>query len=306
MIDVKNLPHLSGDDVERLLKEQGFAIGVMHPDEYHETKKRFPISLSKSSITKAIDSLYRYRHAAPVETSKAMAFGSLVDTMLLTPELFDAQYVRVDKKPDGRTKEGKALLAEIKAQGKQPFCEAEARTELMAVKHAQELLDHEIGDEYTPQVAMWVMTPASGSYGVEMVISGMVDMLPHNPEEEGIWDLKTTSVKVGNMALLCKHMSDFYYGIQAAMYIDLFRECGGECKEQFSFLFVESSLPCCTRVVTMVAEDIDRYRSVYLGLLAEIAEAHRLDSWGSHIHEPEVYTAPRWEEADLERKGFQL
>ncbi len=308
MIDVKNLPHLSGDDVARLLDEQGYAIGVMNPDEYHETKKRFPISLSKSNLCKAIDSTLKYHLTKddPLEESKAIKFGQTVDCLLLTPELFDGQYMRVPEKISLATKPGKALKAEAEAQGKKIFWESDSEVELMAAKNAGELLASELDDAYTAQVAMWVKTPADGEYGVEMVISGMIDILPHEPHLYGVWDLKTTSKDLNNLPMLYKHMSELHYGVQAAMYIDMLRECGVEVAEIFSFLFVGSSKPCHTRLVQMIAHDIERYRTLYLSLLSDVAKCYLSGEWGYHVLPSSDYEAPRWEDADLAQKGFEL
>ncbi len=296
---ITSLPMKAREDVLADLKAQGFCIGLMNPEEYHATKKLLPLAVSKSKLTNAIDGIYRYKHAADVEASKVMKSGSLVDCLVLTPELFEAQYMRFPKRVSLATKEGKAIKANAAEAGKE-ICWDDAE-EMVAAANAKATLERELGAAYLTQVAMWVNLPIDG---VNVVVSGMIDMLPHDPMAYGIYDLKTTSTQVDIDSKLFKHMSEYHYGIQAAMYIDLLRECGYECADYFSFLFVERKLPCCTRVVRMLPEDIERYRRIYLTLLEEVARATESGEWGSFELAPVDFVAPRWEESDFERKGF--
>ena len=59
---------------------------------------------------------FRYEMEHPSEPTPALVFGAAVHCAILTPELFDEQYVTV--KLDGRTKEGKAERQAILEAGK--------------------------------------------------------------------------------------------------------------------------------------------------------------------------------------------
>lgn len=146
------------------------------------------------------------------------------------------------------------------------------------------------GHNYTTQVGMWVyLTELAGhELACPVVITGMLDICP---AQDTLWDLKTTSVDVGNAQKLMYTMEDYHYGMQAALYVDLWRLCSGEEEERsFNFLFVGTVEPLMSRSVFMTSEAMELYRIEYAQAVADYCIAWKLDEWGSPQQEDIFFT----------------
>ena len=294
---------ISFEKVAELLRTQGFAIGAVNPKEYHAWKPKLaevlgcPVT-SKSDLGDFAESPLRYKYNKDrgiKKSSDALRLGSLVDCLLLTPELFTQEYL-CEPKRVAITKDGKPHAKGWQdPKQKEEWEAAEAKGIIMlspeelakgkelACRAAEHLAERGLvlGKTYQSQVAMWVRLEAVGGVPLAcpVVVTGMMDILPL--ESDGIEDLKTTSVPVENEVKLMYTLEDFHYGVQAALYTDMFNLCTGEARDVFTFLFVGTGAPpAMSREVVMQSEALEFYRAMYERWLVAFAAAHAYDDWG--------------------------
>ena len=92
--------------------------------EYHSNS-----AISRSSLFHMSRSPAHFKHSMENKETEtdALRFGTMFHTFVLEPELFEKNYVLVDK-IDRRTKEGKALFEQIVESGKQAVTAVEFET----------------------------------------------------------------------------------------------------------------------------------------------------------------------------------
>lgn len=298
-----DFPMLRTDDVLRLLETDGYAIGQVDPTEYHAmkgvlSKKTGLHVVSKSSLAEFRDSPYKYHYNVEngvKKESSGFFMGSLVDTLLLTPELYETQYrvVAVDL----RTKEGKAAKAETEAAGQTIIKPDElAQGKATAAKMEEVLREYGLvrGETFLSQVGMWVRLEEVGGVRLDapLILTGMLDICPLAGDT--LWDAKTTSKAARDEQQLFYACADYHYGTQGVIYSDLFAMCTGE-ERTFKFLFGETQMPPEARVVSMSESTLDFYRSRYEQALIRLAHCVATDDWGNGVHEEVEFTPQRKE-----------
>ena len=304
---------ISYADVLVRLQTDGYAIGAVNPKEYHQWKDQLAEALdvpvtSKSDLSDfaACPLRYRYNKENGVKKcSDALRLGSLVDCLVLTPELFSAEYL-CEPKRVAITKDGKPHAKgwqDPKQKEEWEAAEAKgitvltpeelAKAKVIAGRASEHLAERGLllGQTFQSQVAMWVCLRSVGGVPLAcpVVVTGMMDILPLGGSS--IWDLKTTSMPVENEAKLMYTLEDFHYGVQAALYTDMFNLCTGEQRDEFSFLFAATGeLPVMSREVTMQVEALEFYRAMYERWLVAFALAHATGDWGLHTLPRRFYT----------------
>lgn len=294
---------ISLKDVVAALRADGCCIGtVKEPEVYHAWKAELAAEfgcpvVSKSTLADFAAGAYRHhwnaRHGVKKESS-GLAFGSAVDCRVLTPENWDDLYSV--EEIDRRTKAGKERAAELEAKGVQVLKPAEFEVIEAAAKRANNHLEAECV-RFTAQVGMWVYLEELDGEPLPcpVIVTGMIDILPDEdcPRGDEILDLKTTSADVQDVQALFYAVEDFRYGIQAAIYLDLYNLCEPEDnpRDSFGFLFVNNALPAMSRMVMLDAVCIEAHRAEYKALLRQYCAAHASGDWGSPMMD-EVYYIP--------------
>ena len=294
-------------------KRTGRAMGYVTPAAYHAAKGLLQNCVSKSTLTEFAKNPYRFKWAKDngiQKTSTGFRFGSLVDALVLTPEMFDSLYrveaVKVATKKDGtpyangqQDKDQKAEWAELEAQGitviapeeydKAAFCADEVTRELAR----QGLI---LGETYDSQVGFMFHLEIPIADGVLVPINymGMIDILPRDIERP-IKDQKTTALNVDDTYAIDRSIRSFSYGIQAASYSDMLAQITGHQRD-FSFFFVESAPPHCMADVTMRRDALDMYRKKYWKMLVLYAECCHTGVWPGKIQDARDYLPTPYEE----------
>ena len=314
------------EDVVKRLETDGFAIGAVNPKEYHSWKpllaERLGVPVtSKSDLADFAACPLRWKYNKEQGLSKssaALRMGSMVDCLTLTPELFDQEYalawqasepLMVQLKKDGTPYKDGRQDAEQKAAWDAARAEHEESCAALQVEIVSEAelekakgiagraTEHlaerglMLGETFQSQVAMWVCLRSVGGVPLAcpVVVTGMMDILPL--EGGSIWDLKTTSMPVENEQKLMYTLEDFHYGVQAALYTDMFNLCTGEERDEFSFLFVGTGeLPVLSREVTLQSEALDFYRAMYERWLVAFALACATQDFGVPTQERVFYS----------------
>ena len=306
---------LKFEDVLQALRSEGKCSGQVKPDEYHAMKPQLEEALgvpviSKSTLSEFSRGSYRFKWNLDNnirQTSAALALGSLVDTLTLTPELFPQLYSveepRVQLKKDGTPysdgRQDPAQKEEWQAKAEMGIsvispADQQKGADIAAVATAT-MISHglAVGETCETQVGMWVFIDNlhGEPLACPMVVTGMLDLLPTR-NSELLWDLKTTSEDICDAGRISRNAETFHYGMQAALYSDLWRICSGEeHAREFGFLFVGTKEPYMARALFMGADVLELYREEYSQLMSEYAIASKLNYWGEAEQEP-IHFAP--------------
>ena len=324
------------EDVVAVIREKGCCAGKVDPTEYHSWKERLaeefgcPV-VSKSALHDFAENAYRYHynltHGVRKE-SVGFRMGSMVDTAVLTPHLWDSLYVKPwepsepkepKRKKDGTPYANGAQDPAQKERWEQEEAEFTARCEREGItilkedelervqeiaEQATEHLDAcglSLGETYQSQIGLFVYVDEldGAELPVPLLVTGMIDICPNEDSKEGaaIWDLKTTSKDPSAKDGLFYAIEDYRYGIQAALYIDMFNTCTGQDRESFAFLFVGTVAPAMSCVVRLTAGDIDVFRMDYKAILFRYSTACAEDYWGEPTL-PDVFYVPSRREAE--------
>ena len=225
---------------------------------YHMGKSYYQISatpkdldapVSKSLLWFFYQSPYRFLHTPKQQkSSAAMALGSLTHCALLTPELMDSEYI-VSPYADYRTKEARDWRAANLESGKAIISQDDwdKANDISDVIRAC----NEFPRVYSPEVAVF-----GEIEGVK--VKGMIDIVPEIGSS--LYDLKTIN-KIESLHDLQRKIIDYGYHWQAALYLDLWNAASGESRDEFVFIFVETSAPYETAFVRLSPEFIELGRN---------------------------------------------
>lgn len=283
------------------LTAKGVCIGQVKPKHYHAWKKELEEELncpvvSKSTLAAFSANPYRFNWERENEVEKvtpAMSLGSLVDTIALTPDLFDELY-KVEEKRVALKKDGTPYANGMQDPDQKIAwqCLAEAGIQVISTEQCDEasriadvvtekLASHgwHIGDNCHTQVAIWARLTRVDDIALAtpVILCGMLDI---TDLRSTIIDLKTTSVDVANFTKLTYLMEDFRYGMQAAIYRDLLAMAAVGSDILFDFLFVGTAEPHQVRTIRMTEEALMLYAREYKHALLKYAACWRLEEWG--------------------------
>ena len=198
--------------------------------------------LNKSSIEQILRCPLEYKLGLETQTeaTPAMAFGTLVHSMILEPETVDKLY-HVMNQP-ATTKAGKAERVKALEEGKtivnaSDFTKAKAMQARVQAHPAASWL---LGLPGHSEVSMfWEMQTEDGRI---RQCKARADRIAKVGEGEVIIDLKTTSGPV-SPAELEKTVARFGYHRQAAWYSDGYERIAGKAPVGFYFIFVSTATP---------------------------------------------------------------
>ena len=198
--------------------------------------------LNKSSIEQILRCPLEYKLGleTPTEATPAMAFGTLVHSMILEPETVDKLY-HVMNQP-ATTKAGKAERVKALEEGKtivnaSDFTKAKAMQARVQAHPAASWL---LGLPGHSEVSMfWEMQTEDGRI---RQCKARADRIAQIGDGEVIIDLKTTSGAV-SPAELEKTVARFGYHRQAAWYSDGYERIAGKAPLGFYFIFVSTAAP---------------------------------------------------------------
>ncbi len=197
----------------------------------------FAIPAVSSSMMKAFQRCpHAWRSGLEFTASPSMAFGSMIDCRLLTPDRFDDRFT-VSPFPDFRKKEAKEWRDIKLAEGIEiikPADLIEADKVVEAVKECPRAFEQIASSE--KQVAI-VWDHTDERTGIKVPCKGLIDMV----SADGLIDLKTT--KSADPFSWRNTVRNFRYDLQAAFYLDGFN-ASQECQaERFRHIVIESSRP---------------------------------------------------------------
>lgn len=258
----------------------GVYTGMPAPD-YHAID-----ALSASGAKHLLRSPAHYlaQKEKPMEPTASMRLGTAVHTMILEPEKADIEIARAPK-VDKRTKVGKETieLFEREHQGKlildaDVFDKAAAIAEAVA-KHpvARDLLK----DGQAETSMLWKA----------------YDGLPCKARfdyyrGDGIVDVKTT--QDASPEAFARSIASFKYHMQAAHYLQGYREVTGWDAEHFTFIAVESEAPYAIGIYTLDEASLMSGRILMQKAALAWRRAQEPAAWQGYSPNPMTISVPSW------------
>ncbi|MGK3130745.1 PD-(D/E)XK nuclease-like domain-containing protein [Pantoea sp. C8B4] len=232
--------------------------------------------------------IYKWRKDAPVDTEKtaALEMGSALHCILLEPDEFDRRYV-VAPSFNRRTNKGKEeeqeFLDDSSRMGMTVLDAEQGRKLLLmrdsALAHhaAKFLLQHNGFCE-------------SSIYWRDNETDELCRIRPDKylSDRPVIIDVK----KVADMSRFSRHIEEFRYHVQAAMYCEGFNNCFGEYP-QFVFIAISESIDCGrypVRVFELDDEDMHSGKNLFRQNLNTYHHCRLNDYWGGI----ETIQRPAW------------
>jgi exodeoxyribonuclease VIII len=227
---------------------------------------------------------YRAPDREPNEPTPAMKLGTAWHTAVFEPARFAEEYIEIPEGLDKRTKEGKALWADIEASGRQPITAADlARLESMAEAARSHPAAQVIFDQAGMAEAsmFWV----DASTGLHCKIRPDFAVEPCAMFRNGlVVDGKTcedaSPPEFGRQAW------NLEYGLQAAWYVDGYQQVFGTRRPPgFVWLVQEKDAPFATAVYSAGDDLLEFGRRRYRKLLDVLARCESSGLWpGYPIH----------------------
>jgi exodeoxyribonuclease VIII len=225
---------------------------------------------------------YKYykQHLNEKLPTPSMVLGTAVHCAVLEPDTFKDRYA-VAPQCDKRTKEGKAIWAELEAHNKIIL----SASDYEAVEGmSQSVLSHETASK--------LLEKGDPEVSIFTDIEGIPAKARLDWYRNGIiLDLKTT--QAADPDSFSKSCANFGYALQCALYLDLCAAIGLEA-HTFIFIVVESSAPFLCTAYELDDLSIEWGRDHYKSALNKFRECMALDDWPGFPQEITTISLPSW------------
>ena len=296
-----------------------------NPIEYHHSKSDIERGapdwpMSPSTLKEFAACPQRWKRGYEPPSSDAKDWGSLLDTLVLTPEQFDARYrVRPETFPDakgvpstsGNTTACKEWVKACEADG----LEIVKRDDLEDVRKAVARLN---GDDILNRFLaasdrqVWVIGEwKDAKTGLVIPCQCLVDLLPRTGTEfEGCTgDLKST--RSAAPFVFQRFSSQRGYHVQAAFDLDMLAAAGC-ARETWAFVLSENFPPYEPGRMILSQEKLAIGRMLYMAWLGLYAQCLTTGKWPGYQDVPgtldgwSLDNAMPWDEAEAQRAMGQL
>jgi len=251
--------------------------------------------MSRSELLQVVACPHRWVAGWKKKETDAMEYGSLLDTLILTPGQFESRYaVCPETYPD--TKTGKPKPWNRNAT----FCdEWEAKQgdkTCIKVKELEEaqaavkvFSDHPILSGYLAGSQRQVM--CIGEYeaanGLMIPVKCLIDIVPVGDYSDGLGDLKTaTDASPKKWATT---VWNYGYHVQAALELDIYNTATNEIRNEFRHVIQESEFPYEPGIRLMSAEFVAKGREHYMKALDFYAECVAKNEWPGYDREDQGF-----------------
>lgn len=236
--------------------------------------------------------LYRWRQDHPREDTPALALGRAVHCAILEPDLYDSRYLVRPEGLDGRTREGKAWLADAGASGREVLTAeqgevvAACAASVLGHRHAAYLLAGTRREE----TVTWT---APGGVAAK----GRLDAC----SADRLIDLKTTR-EIGRFE---RSAADLLYHGQLAWYRDGAVAAGAVSADAAVYIVaVETSEPYDCGVWLVPGVVLEAGRELYSRLLGIWVECRAAGIWPGRYPGIETYELPPWAAGSVGEGGW--
>jgi hypothetical protein len=223
---------------------------------------------------------YNLEHPEERKPTPQMQLGTAVHCAVLEPKTFQDRYT-VAPQCDKRTKEGKAIWAELEASKK-----------LILSASDYELVEGMSKSVLTHETASKLLAAGDPEVTVFTDIEGIPAKARLDWYRNGIiLDLKTT--QAADPDSFSKSCANFSYALQSSWYMDCCQSIGLEC-HTLIFLVVESSAPFLCTAYELDDRSIEWGRDHYKKALNRYRECIALDEWPGYDASIQTISLPQW------------
>jgi exodeoxyribonuclease VIII len=235
----------------------------------------------------------------PHEPTPAMAFGTAWHAAFFEPAKFEAEFVTVPEGLDRRTKEGKALWAELTASGRTPLSHGDSELigAMVGAAKAHPIVRTLLGCGGLAEPSIFGTHPATGApvrVRPDLLIPPCA-LFPHGCVVDG----KTTTDAGAEQ--FARTIWQLDYGLQAALYVDSVQRLYGTAEPPpFLWIAVEKDAPHGVAVyaagddlLAHCAADLER-------LLAEFATCSRTSVWPGYPTTVAPIAMPAWAQKQMQ------
>jgi hypothetical protein len=228
--------------------------------------------------------------------TEALRYGKAMHALLFEMSEFEARFVILPDEFNGRTSEGKDLVASIKERGQLPLKGEEYR-KLLAMRDV--VLRDEIAAAsfsnglFEPTLA-W-KDPETGIW-----LRSRLDFLP----EQRTWipDYKTSTSSDPGPNGFGKSCAGYGYYIQAAVYLEGIERVFGERPKGFYFVVQEKEPPYVVSAIPLSTWQLDMGWREMRRAIERWADCLERDHWPGYVEEPTEARFPAYAEIELQRR----
>jgi len=260
------------------------------------------IDAVSNSLLKKVDQSPAHSQIPTTQTPD-MLRGSLIDTAIIEPELFDAQYV-VSPTTDKRKKEYKTFVKQLEDEGNKKIIIGQDDYDL-ALNCAQRIHSNKDLAAMLRRAKKQVTILWHDAEFGELC-KGRPDWIDDpqwkypNPDlslpshQACLWDLKST--RSSHPPFFIKEIYDRCYHMQAAWYLDGYNLCHPNDPPitQFSILAIEKTPPFGYRIFNLSADLIEAGRQRYRQTFNTLMTCRLDDDWPSYDTTPIEVGRPKW------------
>ena len=244
----------------------------------------FRTYLSSSDIRRLLRSPAHYKNPTRIE-SPAMAFGTLVHTFVLEPNVAEARY-RTRADVDGRTKEGKAVRDWEASLATQQGIQFVSRADYDAAVSIASAVRTHLG---CVSILSGGLAEVSGTADDFNGIAARIR--PDYLTDEHIIDLKTC--QDGRSDAFSRSIMTFGYAIQASWYCDIAQAIDGK-KRKFYWVAVEKDAPFAVAVYEASDAMLEYGRAQYKKAIELYRECAAMDLWPAYSQQVQTLDLPAW------------
>lgn len=241
-------------------------------------------ALNWSSLKLMADSplLYRFRQDHPRPDSAALSLGRAIHCAILEPDAFASRYLVRPDGLDGRTKDGKAWIADARERGLEVIGNDDAQVIARCIDAVK-----------ANPVARAALDGTDREVSLSWEVGGVACKgRPDAVDRQSVIDLKTTR-DLGRFP--CDYESLRYYG-QLAWYLDGAIRAGVCDSDATAYIIaVETSEPYDCACYALTSEAIDSGRRLYRRLLELWRSCRDSDRWPGRVPGLGYLDVPRWE-----------
>lgn len=233
------------------------------------------------------------------EATPAMKIGTAWHAAIFEPEAFAAEYVEIPDGLDRRTKEGKALWAELEASGRTPMA-PEAYADILAMRASAAA--HPVSKVVfglPAGAAELSMFWTDAETGVPCKIRPDYSVPPCEQFPHGlVIDGKTGEDM--SPAGFGKYAWNWDLHLQAAYYSDGFQTVYGTTQPPaYAWLAQEKEAPFACAYYDADATFLEYGRRLYRPALRKLSECLRTDTWPAYGHLVQPLALPAWAEKQV-------
>jgi hypothetical protein len=230
------------------------------------------------------------------EETASLTLGRAAHHLLLGEDDFNTLYVvRPEKWDSWRTNDAKAWKAAQEADGRTVLLSTQLETIRGMARSlaAHPLIDAGILNGAIEQTIVWKCKDTG------VWLKARPDAIPNDAGDFA--DLKTTtSVQTADLA---RTIAEYGYHQQASLIAAGWRSISGKDIESFSFVFIESKPPFCTRIVTLKDADLARGERQNHVAIKTFAKCMATGEWpGPGGADAEYLELPTWAQTRIDNQ----